>query len=119
MSPGEDVADVRLRFENGCVANVTASRISAGQTRTITVFQDHTYATLDYGKQEGTLFHKGTDGMHATPIPTEKGDQLERELRAFVECVRTRGEPVVTGEQGSKALRLATDICHVMKTNPS
>ncbi len=119
MSPSEDIADVRLRFENGCVANVTASRISTEQMRTITVFQDDVYAALDYGKQEGTLHRKGPDGMHVVDIPTEKGDQLENELRSFVECVRTRGEPVVTGEQGSKALQLAADICHVIETNPS
>jgi predicted dehydrogenase len=119
MSPSEDIADVRLRFQNGCVANLTASRISAEQMRTITVFQDDTYAALDYGKQAGTLHRKGPDGMHVVDIPTEKGDQLENELRAFVECVRTQGEPVVTGEQGSKALQLAADICRVIETNPS
>jgi len=119
MSPSADIADVRLRFRNGCIANVTASRISAEQMRTITVFQNDTYAALDYGKQAGTLHRKGPDGMHVVDIPTEKGDQLENELKAFVECVRTRGEPVVTGEQGSKALQLAADICHVIETNPS
>ncbi len=119
MSPSEDFADVRLRFRNGCIANLTASRISAGQRRTITVFQDDTYAALDYGKQAGTLHRKGPDGMHVVDIPTEKGDQLENELKAFVACVRTQGEPVVSGEQGVKALQLAADICHVIETNPS
>ena len=119
LSPSEDIADVRLRFQNGCVANVTASRISPVQVRTLTVFQEDRYASLDYGTQAGTLYRKGADGMHAVEIPTEKGDQMERELKAFVECVRTRGEPVVTGEQAAEALKLAVDICHIIQTNPS
>ena len=119
ISPSEDVADVRLRFENGCVANLTANRISAQQMRTITVFQNDTYASLDYGLQAGTLHRKGPDGMQVEDIPTEKGDQLEHELRAFVDCVATRGEPIVSGEQGANALKLAADICHIIQTNPS
>ncbi len=119
MSPSEDIADVRLRFQNGCIANVTASRISAEQMRNITVFQGDAYAVLDYGKQAGTLHRKSPDGMEVIEIPTEKGDQLEHELRSFVDCVASRGEPVVTGEQGSQALQLAADICHVIETNPS
>lgn len=119
LSPSEDIADVRLRFANGCVANLTASRIATTQMRTITVFQDDAYAALDYGTQTGTLHRKGPDGMHVLDIPTAKGDALERELKAFVECVRTRGEPVVSGEQGSRALTLAADICHIIQTNPS
>ena len=119
LSPSEDFADVRLRFQNGCVASVTASRISPVQARTLTVFQDNRYASLDYGTQSGTLYQKGPDGMQAVEIPTQKGDPLDLELRAFVECVRTRSEPVVTAEQGAAALKLATDICHIIQTNPS
>lgn len=119
MSPGADIADVRLRFENGCIANVTASRISTAPIRSIMVFQDDRYAALDYGKQTGTLHCKGPDGIIAEDIPTEKGDQLERELKAFVECVRTQGEPVVSGAQGHRALQLAADIGHIIATRPS
>ncbi|NQU39597.1 MAG: Gfo/Idh/MocA family oxidoreductase [Lentisphaerae bacterium] len=119
LSPSEDVADVRLRFENGCVANLTANRISTQQMRTITVFQGDSYAALDYGTQTGTLHRKGPDSMQVVDIPTEKGDQLAHELRAFVHSAATRGEPVVTGEQGSQALKLAVDICHIIQTNPS
>ena len=119
LSPSEDIADVRLRFQNGCVAALTANRISHAQVRTLTVFQDDSYASLDYGTQSGTFYRKGPDGMHADEIPTAKGDQLDLELRAFVECVRTRSEPVVTAEQGAAALKLATDICHIIQTNPS
>ena len=57
--------------------------------------------------------------MHVVDIPTEKGDALERELKSFVDCVRTRGEPRVTGEQGSEALRLAADIRGIIETHPS
>ena len=119
FSPGEDIADVRLCFENGCVANLTASRISDQRMRLITVYQEDSYVSLDYANQAGVLHRKGPDGMQAVDVPVTKGDQLTGELQAFVECVRTRSEPRVTGEQASNALKLAADICTRIATRPS
>jgi predicted dehydrogenase len=118
ISAEEDLADVRLRFANGCVANLTASRISADPIRNITVFQDDGYLSLDYMTQQGRYHRVTRTGMEVESVPVERQDALTLELRHFTECVRTRGTPAVTGEQASEALRLAVDICEVIRTRP-
>lgn len=115
LSPSEDIANVRLEFENGCVANVTTSRISTENLRKIRVFQEDTYISLDYGKQAGELYRKSQDGIERSKVPIEKGEPLKNELAAFVECVRSRGAPVVGGAQAAAALQLAAAICLQIK----
>jgi len=117
LSPTEDIANVRLVFQNGCVANVTASRISQERMRKIRVFQSDTYVSLDYMNQAGQLCRKTAKGIEVLAVPIEKGEPLAAELESFVQCVKTRREPVVSGVQASEALRLAADICgHIQKT---
>jgi predicted dehydrogenase len=119
LSQSEDIANVRLVFEGGCVANVTASRISPERVRKLRVFQADTYLSLDYMNQSGHLFRKSEAGLAREDVPIEKGEPLARELAAFVRCVREQGQPVVTGSQASEALRLAARICEQMRSNPS
>lgn len=119
LSPTEDIANIRLAFQNGCVANVTASRISAERLRKIRVFQSDSYVSLNYMNQEGQLSHKTATGITTTAVPIQKGEPLVAELTSFINCVRTHREPVVTGRQASDALRLAVDICRVIRDNPS
>jgi predicted dehydrogenase len=119
LSPSEDIANARLIFESGCVANVTASRISQERMRKIRVFQEDTYVSLDYMNQTGQLLHKAAAGITAAPVPIEKGEPLRAELESFVQCVRRRHEPVVSGRQASDALRLAVDICRCLRESPS
>lgn len=119
LSPSEDIANVRLAFENGCVANVTASRISREKMRKIRVFQEDTYLSLDYMNQAGVLCRKTVGGIDVANVPIEKGEPLAEELSSFVKCVSTRGDPVVSGAHGSEALKLAVDICRHIRECPS
>ena len=110
LSPTEDIANVRLEFENRAVANLTASRISPEPMRKIRVFYDDAYLSLDYRAQAGEMHRRAPTGIVREPVPIEKEEPLLRELRSFAECVRRRDEPVVSGRQAEQALRLAVDI---------
>ncbi len=115
LSPTEDIANVRLQFASGCVANITASRVSQEALRKIRVFQADTYLSLDYGEQQGQLLQRDGAGLSKTEVPIEKGDALTRELDAFIHCVRTGTTPLVTGERGRDALQLAVRICEAIQ----
>jgi predicted dehydrogenase len=119
LSRSEDIANVRLLFESGCVANVTASRISQEKMRKIRVFQEDTYVSLDYMDQSGQCFRKTAGGIAGEHVPIEKGEPLAEELASFVNCVITRNQPVVTGQHASEALKLAIEICRQVRTSPS
>lgn len=110
LSPTEDIANVRLEFENGGVANITASRISPERMRKIRVFLEDTYISLDYQNQAGELFRKSAGGISREDIPIEKGEPLALELRSFLRCVANRNRPVVSGEHAAEALKLAVAI---------
>jgi predicted dehydrogenase len=119
LSGSEDIANVRLLFENGCVANVTASRISPERMRKIRVFTADAYMSLDYQNQAGELLIKGAAGLLREEVPIEKGEPLANELRSFAGCVLRRDAPVVSGEHAVEALRLAVDITRRMRAGPS
>jgi predicted dehydrogenase len=119
LSPSEDIANVRLQFENGCVANITASRISPEQMRKIRVFYEDAYISLDYQAQEGELHRKTATGIVREQIPIEKGDALTNELKAFASCVLHHSEPKVSGEHGAEALRLAVAITQKVRVSSS
>lgn len=119
LSTTEDIANVRLVFESGCVANVTASRISLERLRKIRVFQPDAYVSLDYMNQTGQIIMRTPAGLQPDTVPIEKAEPLDAELRAFVNCVMHRNDPVVTGRHASDALRLAVEICRHMRESPS
>lgn len=119
LSPSEDIANVRLSFENGCVANVTASRISPEKMRKIRVFRDDAYISLDYMNQAGEIYRKGFMGIKRKEIPVEKEEPLVLELSSFADCVARRGTPVVSGEQAAEALKLAVEIIRRLQQGPS
>ncbi len=117
MSSRVDIANARLIFKNGCVANVTASRISMKNMRKIRFFQKGTYVSVDYANHDITIIRKdgpGTDlpvpGMSMERSTFEKADSLETEIRSFVESVRTRQSPLVSAHDGRNALSVALDI---------
>jgi predicted dehydrogenase len=110
LSKGEDIANARIRFENGCVANITVSRISPERMRKIRVFQEDAYLSLDYQNQQGEIYRKGPAGIERDVVPIEKAQPLEVELRAFVECARTGRRPAVSGHEAAEALDLALKI---------
>lgn len=106
----EDIANARLKFANGCIANITASRVSPEKLRKIRVFQSESYLSLDYQEQSGWIYRK--DGMQIVreEVQVEKDEPLKCELAAFVECARQGKRPVVTGQEGTEALRIALQI---------
>ena len=139
LSASEDIANARLKFENGCVANLTVSRVSPERMRKIRVFsggETTSYVSLDYQKQEGYIYRIAADGaeesslwqklLHAKdsaivsefggkkvvrePVPIAKEEPLKLELQHFVECVCERQTPKVSGEAGRQALEVALEI---------
>jgi predicted dehydrogenase len=110
LSRGEDIANARLRFRNGCVANVTASRISPEKMRKFRVFQENAYLSLDYQNQSGEIYQLIDGRIVRESVAVEKDEPLKRELHSFVDCCRRGGEPVVSGSGAAAALELAIDI---------
>ncbi len=119
LTPRVDIANARVRFANGCIANLTASRISRDRVRKIRFFQPSAYLSIDYAAQKvemwrlvtGTVAPASIDGGELT-VPNE--EPLKRELVDFVDAVVSRRAPLVTGEQGRRALALATEITDKM-----
>jgi predicted dehydrogenase len=118
-----DIANTRVEFDGGCVANITASRISFEDRRRIRVFQPETYLALDYASKEITLYHrifsveKQRFELSAEQVEVEPGDALEKEIRSFVHSCLRRTPPLVTGEDGRNALAVATRISEQIQEN--
>lgn len=137
LSKREDIANVRIRFENGCVANITASRISQDKLRKVRLFQQDAYLSLDYQNQSGYLLRlAGEDEKESSflgkilgvaadativtefagkrivrePVEVDKGEPLKRELADFVACARAGAQPKVSGREATTALELALEI---------
>jgi predicted dehydrogenase len=110
LSKGEDIANARIRFENGCVANITASRISPERMRKIRVFQEDAYLSLDYQNQSGEIYRRVNGRIAREKVQIEREEPLKRQLASFVECAGTGGEPRVSGFHATAALELAIKI---------
>lgn len=134
LSEKADIASVRLEFASGCVANLTASRVSTDKVRKLRIFQPHTYISVDYarrdalmisvedGAQAGLLaqaeagFSGGIPaGLNLRQLETVDEEPLRRELRSFLEAVRTRQHGPVSGEEGRRALELAERVAAGME----
>jgi predicted dehydrogenase len=110
LSRKADIANARIEFEDGCVANLTASRVSFEKTRKIRFFQPHDYISVDCASQTGTVVSLRMGRVTERKLEPLQEEPLKLELAAFAECVRTRGTPVVSGDDGCRALELATRI---------
>jgi predicted dehydrogenase len=121
LSGKVDIANVRLEFESGCVANFTASRVSTERVRKLRFFQPQQYVSVDYGRQEVLVFTVGADTAAAgaptvnpqikvAKPPVTSEEPLHAELKSFLHAVRERSAPVVPLEDGRRALDLALDI---------
>lgn len=148
LSATEDIANARLRFANGCVANLTASRVSPERMRKIRVFSggaNTSYVSLDYRAQEGFIYRIARDDEEESsllkkllsardstivsefggkrvvrePVPLEKDEPLKLELQSFINCVSARNTPVVTGESAKLALDLAFEITRQIQSSAS
>jgi predicted dehydrogenase len=112
-----DIANTRLEFADGCVANVTASRVSKDAIRKLRVFQPDAYFSLDYQKQEVIMARRvdgaaeaGLPAIDVQTLPIEKEEPLKAQLSAFLDSVATRRAPLVSGREGRNALRVALDV---------
>ena len=110
LSKTEDIANARIEFANGCVANLNVSRVSSKKVREIRVFQSTGYLSLDFMNQAGHHVAVGLEGLSKNEVPIEKGEPLKLELTSFVESVKNRKDPKVGGELGKTALDLAIQI---------
>jgi predicted dehydrogenase len=125
ISSHVDIANARLEFSNGCVANVTASRISTKNERKIRLFQKDAYISVDFVKQEIAIVSPSDEsqdglipGMAIKQVCFPKSDALDDELKAFIQSVSTRKIPEVTGQMGRDALNIALNIMEqIRKTN--
>jgi len=115
LTPRVDIANARLKFANGCIANLTASRISRDQVRKIRFFQRNTYLSIDYKAQEVEAWRLAPQAgalprIEGGKLEVQRDEPLRRELEDFVSAVRERRAPGVTGAQGRAALVLANEI---------
>ncbi len=111
LSQKVDIANVRLQFPGGCIANLTASRVSTERVRKLRLFQPHEYISLDYSRQDAVRFRvKPPMAIDFAPLAVAKDEPLRLELEDFFESCSTRRPPRVTGPQAVAALELALDI---------
>ena len=128
LSAKVDIANVRMEFESGCVANFTASRVSTERVRKLRFFQPRQYISLDYGRQDVIVFSVG-EGGESVGIPSVNPkigmtkpavvseEPLHAELKAFLDSVRRRTRPLVSLEDGRRALQLALDVVSNIETH--
>ena len=110
LSKGEDIANARVTFKNGCVCNLTASRISDESMRKIRVFLKNTYISLDYKNEEADIYRKDGDKITKESIWVKKEEPLKKEIASFLECISSNKRPLVSGKEGREALRVALKI---------
>ena len=110
LTPLEDIANVRLTFKNGCVCNLTASRVSDELMRKIRIFFKNSYISLDYSNQQAFLYQKKITGITKRSLPIEKEEPLKKEIESFIDCVKNNKRPIVSGVEGKQALELALKI---------
>ncbi|OFW15879.1 MAG: hypothetical protein A3F70_15205 [Acidobacteria bacterium RIFCSPLOWO2_12_FULL_67_14] len=119
LTPKVDIANARIRFDSGCIANVTASRISRDRVRKARFFQQDAYISIDYAAQELEMYrlvasNGGRPSIEGGPVDVAHDEPLRRELADFVAAVREGRRPVVTGADGRAALELATRVAELM-----
>jgi predicted dehydrogenase len=114
LTPHVDIANVRLRFASGCIANVTASRVALKRERKLRLFQNDLYASVDYGERRvliaRRIVEQGVPRIEVEESALAEGDPLFAEIDHFVSCVRTRQRPLVDGATALRALELAEQI---------
>jgi predicted dehydrogenase len=111
LSDKVDIANVRLAFPGGCIANLTASRVSTERVRKLRLFQPHQYISLDYQKQEAVAYTvSGNQQIGFQPLPAVKEEPLRLEVEAFLASVADRTSPKVSGKEGLRALEVALAI---------
>ncbi|GMV90982.1 MAG: oxidoreductase [Candidatus Hydrogenedentota bacterium] len=128
FSKQEDIANARIRFASGCVANITCSRVSVERMRKIRIFARESYVSTDYSAQEVLVYRKKPgpleegmtpmDLISVEPLDVHKDEPLKLELASFVQCVRERRRPLVSGEDALEALALAQQVVDFIREHP-
>ena len=121
LTQSVDIANARLRFANGCIANVTASRVSLKRERKFRIFQGNAYFSIDFDQRQVRVCRRESDGDGRTSLTVEQlavveGDALANEIGAFVQAVRARETPPVTGWDGLRALEVAHVVRECVET---
>ncbi len=118
-----DIANARVEFENGAVANFTASRVSTEKVRKFRYFQPHEYISIDFSRRDALLLNVDHGGAHPSiafrKLDVQNTDPLEAELDSFVDCVKTRRPPLVGGREGRRALALAEKVMFCIEEHAS
>ncbi|HNT88871.1 MAG TPA: Gfo/Idh/MocA family oxidoreductase, partial [Candidatus Hydrogenedentes bacterium] len=125
FSDQEDIANVRLRFASGCVANLTSSRVSVEPMRKIRIFEENAYVSTNYTDQEVIVYRKRPgpvppdanpmEHISIEPLPVKREEPLRLELASFIECARSHARPVVSADDGIRVLRLAQEIVETIR----
>lgn len=110
LTPEVDIANARLEFSNGCVANVTASRVSNKTERKMRVFAADTYVSIDFQQKSVTTRRRKSSGIEAESLRHEDGDALRAQIESFLDVIRRGATPLVTGADGKRALETALAI---------
>jgi predicted dehydrogenase len=111
LTPKVDIANVRLQFQGGCVANITASRVSTDRVRKLRLFQPHQYISVDYGRQDTAVFSVGADRQISfQQLPVVKAEPLATQFDAFLDAVETRQTPKLNGPTARRTLEAALAI---------
>ncbi|MGD1071712.1 MAG: Gfo/Idh/MocA family oxidoreductase [Bryobacteraceae bacterium] len=111
LSPKVDIANVRLEFADGCIANLTASRVSTDKVRKLRLFQPGQYISVDYAKQSAAVFSVGgPEGIGFEQLPIESGEPLKLQFEAFLDAVESREQPKLNGPTARKTLEIALAV---------
>lgn len=110
LTDHEDIANARIRFQNGTVCDLTASRVTSDSLRKIRIFQDDCYISIDYMAQEAFIYRKINSRIVSEKIDLQKEAPLQKELASFIDCVANKKKPVVSGKEAAEALKVALDI---------
>jgi predicted dehydrogenase len=112
-----DITNVRLELENGAVANLTASRVSQERVRKVRFFSSEAYISVDTKEQEVKGFRLGNRAIEPMAVDVQKKEPLRAELESFLQCVRDRNRPLVSGEDGVAAVALAKDVAAAIEAS--
>jgi len=116
LSPKVDIANVRLEFLNGCIANLTASRVSTEKVRKLRLFQPRQYISLDYAKQSAAIFKVGgPEGIAFEQLPIETAEPLKLQFDAFLAAIESRESPKLNGPTARRTLEVALAILDKIK----
>ena len=119
LTNNEDIANAHIVFENGCIANLTASRISEDKVRKLRIFEMDKYCSLDYAEQTITMAHKSNEEhkIVCEALDVQKAEPLRKELEHFINCIQEKKKPLVSIEDGKNALEVALEILTKCKSS--